>query len=60
MRYDCGIDRILFSMIYDEDHYTVSFSVSPQNLEHISEISEHIKTLIETKGLNVRLIGNPE
>ena len=58
IRYDCVIDGIWFSMIYDEDYDTVSFSVSPKNIERIPEISEHIKTLIENDGMNVHLNDN--
>lgn len=51
--FDCEYNGIPFVMMYDEDYDIVSFSVLPEYIQHMTEIAERIKQLIEEESKNV-------
>ena len=54
--YDCIYSGIPFTMIYDEDYDTVSFSVNPENMQHKTMIAERIQQLVKAESKNIDIL----
>ena len=54
--YDCIYSGIPFTMIYDEDYDTVSFSVDPENMQHKTMIAERIQQLVKAESKNIDIL----
>ena len=54
--YDCIYSGIPFTMIYDQDYDTVSFSVDPENMQHKTMIAERIQQLVKNESKNVDIL----
>ena len=54
--YDCIYSGIPFTMIYDENYDTVSFSVDPENMQHKTMIAERIQQLVKAESKNIDIL----
>ena len=54
--YDCIYSGIPFTLIYDEDYDTVSFSVDPENMQHKTLIAERIQQLVKAESKNIDIL----